>query len=173
MGADSWSPSRPVRRRGRGSRRGCIWRPRKGPMLAAAAARELEDALRAEGFDRVAARGRLCWLGLAPGEDPLGELRRAVDALPNGAVAIAHLPASLLQAALNGAVQKPVAALLRADLPRDRSLTAMTAIELRGRGLPVRVASRPLGRVAARRALARLEAGGAASQRSARLARGL
>jgi LAS superfamily LD-carboxypeptidase LdcB len=147
---------------------------RRGPtMLAAAAARELEDALRAEGFDRVAARGRLCWLGLAPGEDPLGELRPAVDALPNGAVAISHLPASLLQAALDGAVQTPVAVLLRADLPRDRSLTAMTVIELRGRGIPVRVASRPLGRVAARRATAGLEAGGSASQRSARLARGL
>src|SRR4051794_2729060 len=38
---------------------------RRGPtMLAASAARELEDALRGEGFERVAARGRMCWLGL-------------------------------------------------------------------------------------------------------------
>ena len=122
---------------------------RRGPtMLAAGAARELEDALRSDGFEWVAA-------------------------LPPEAVAVAHLPAGMWQSALGGPMGRPVAALLRADLPVDRSLTAMTVIELRARGVPVRVASRPLGRVAARRALAGLEAGGAASQRSARLARGL
>ena len=72
---------------------------------------------------------------------------------------MAHLPAGLWQPALGGPMGRPVAALLRADLPVDRSLTAMTVIELRARGVPVRVASRPLGRVAARRALAGLEAG--------------
>jgi Transglycosylase SLT domain/D-alanyl-D-alanine carboxypeptidase len=147
---------------------------RRGPtMLAAGAARELEEALRPEGFERVAARGRVCWLGLGSGEDALGELDRAAAALSQGGVCVAHLPASLWQPALAGSVQRPVAALLRADLPEDRSLTAMTVIELRAYGIPVRVASRPLGRVAARRALAGLEAGGASSQRSARLARGL
>ena len=147
---------------------------RRGPtMLAAGAARELEDALRSDGFERVAARGRVCWLGLGSGDDALAELGRAVAALSPEAVAVAHLPAGLWQSALGGPMGRPVAALLRADLPVDRSLTAMTVIELRARGVPVRVASRPLGRVAARRALAGLEAGGAASQRSARLARGL
>jgi Flp pilus assembly protein TadG len=147
---------------------------RRGPtMLAAGTARELEDALRSEGFERVAARGRICWLGLGPGEEALDELGRAVDALPAGGVAVAHLPAGQLQRALGAPMPRPAAALLRADLPGDRSLTAMTVMELRAHGIPVRVASRPLGRVAARRALAGLEAGGAASQRSARLARGL
>jgi hypothetical protein len=147
---------------------------RRGPtMLAATAARDLEDALRAEGFEQVAARGRLCWLGLPAAQDALGELRRAADALPERALAIAHLPATLWQPALKGAVQRPVAVLLRADLPRDRSLAAITVIELRSHGVPVRVASRPPGRVAARRALAGLEAGGAASHRAARLAHGL
>src|SRR6478609_613023 len=147
---------------------------RRGPtMLAAGAARELEDALRSDGFERVAARGRVCWLGLGSGDDALAELGRAVAALPPEAVAVAHLPAGLWQSALGGPTRRPVAALLRADLPVDRSLTAMTVIELRARGVPVRVASRPLGRVAARRSLAGLEAGGAASNRSARLARGL
>ncbi|HKH14751.1 MAG TPA: transglycosylase SLT domain-containing protein [Solirubrobacterales bacterium] len=146
----------------------------RGPtMLAAASARELEDALRAGGFDRVAARGRLCWLGLDASDDALGELGRAVHALPEHAVAIAHLPAELWQEALSGSVQRPSAALLRADLPRDRSLTAMSVIELRDRGIPVRVAARAPGRVASRRALAGLEAGGSASQRAGRLARGL
>ncbi len=46
-------------------------------------------------------------------------------------------------------------------------------IELRERRLPARVAARPLGLVASRRALAGLEAGGAAARRVARLARGL
>jgi hypothetical protein len=146
----------------------------RGPtMLAAASARELEDALRADGFDRVAARGRLCWLGLDASDDALGELGRAVDALPEHAVAIAYLPPGLWQRALNGGVQRPSAALLRADLPRDRSLTAISAIELRARGIPVRVAARAPGRVASRRALAGLEAGGSASHRAGRLARGL
>ncbi len=147
---------------------------RRGPtMLAAGPARELEEALRSEGFDRIAARGRVCWLGLGSDEDALGELDRAAAALPQGGVCVAHLHASLWQPALAGRVPRPVAALLRADLPEDRSLTAMTVIELRAQRIPVRVASRSLGRVAARRALAGLEAGGASSQRSARLARGL
>jgi hypothetical protein len=142
-------------------------------MLAAASARELEDALRARGFERVAARGRLCWLGLGSTEEALGDLRRAVDAMPERGLAIAHLPARLWQPALSGAVQRPAAALLRADVPVDRSLAAMSVIELRARGIPVRVATRPPGRVASRRALAGLEAGGSASRRAARLARGL
>jgi hypothetical protein len=147
---------------------------RRGPtMLAAANARELEDSLRAAGFAQVAARGRLCWLGLEAGEDGLGELGRAMGALPGGALAVAHVPPTLWHAAVNRADQPPAAALLRADLPRDRSLAAMIVIELRARGIPVRVASRALGRVASRRALTGLEAGGTASQRAARLARGL
>ncbi len=142
-------------------------------MLAAARARELEDALRAEGFDRAAARGRLCWLCLEPATDALDEMRRAVDALPHRALAIAHLPAGLWRAALSGAVPPPAGALLRADLARDRSLAAMSVIELRAAGVPVRVAPRAPGRIASRRALAGLEAGGAASRRASRLARGL
>jgi Flp pilus assembly protein TadG len=147
---------------------------RRGPtMLAAASARELEDALTAEGFDRVSARGRLCWLGLDASEGGLVELRRAVEVLPGGGLAVAHLPAWLWPAATESDLPAPTGVLLRADLPRDRSLAALTVIELRTRQIPSRVASRPLGRVAARRALAGLEPGGAASQRAARLARGL
>ena len=46
-------------------------------------------------------------------------------------------------------------------------------LELRRRGIPVRVATRPPGRVGARRALAGISPGGAAAPRVARLVRGL
>src|SRR5436190_9138006 len=145
----------------------------RGPtMLASGSARELEDVLRAEEFDRVSARGRLCWLGLGDDEAALGELRRAVAALPLGAFTVAHMPGRLWQAALDE-FPDPAGALLRADLPPDRSLAALTVIDLHGRRIPARVASRPLGRVATRRALAGLESGGSVSQRVARLASGL
>ena len=65
------------------------------------------------------------------------------------------------------------AGLLRADLAEDRPLVALAVIELRERRLPVRVASRPLGLVASRRALAGLEVGGGSARRVSRLARGL
>jgi hypothetical protein len=147
---------------------------RRGPtMLAAGSARDLEDDLKKSGLDRVAARGRLCWLGLGTGQEALDDLRRATGALPPGALAIAHLPGGLWQDAIADSLSAPTGALLRADLPRDRSLAALAVIELRTRRIPARIASRPLGRVAARRALAGLEPGGAASRRMARLARGL
>ena len=65
------------------------------------------------------------------------------------------------------------AALLRADLPRQRSLAALAATELRRRGIPVRISRHQLGRVAARRALAGIDPGGGASRRSARQAAAL
>ena len=50
---------------------------RRGPtMLASAQARELEEGLRDTGFEPVAARGRLCWLGLPSTEEGLGDLPR-------------------------------------------------------------------------------------------------
>jgi Transglycosylase SLT domain/D-alanyl-D-alanine carboxypeptidase len=147
---------------------------KRGPtMLAAATARELEDALRGKGFAHVAARGRLCWLGVGKGDESLDALRGAIDGLPAGGLAVAHLPPRLWRAAIEGEVSMPARALLRADLPRDRSLAALTVIELRARRIPVRVATRPLGRVATRRVLAGLDSGGAASRRVVRLAAGL
>jgi len=144
----------------------------RGPtMLASAAARELEEAIRGQGFDRAAARGRLCWIGLPAGEEWLDQLARALGAAP--AAAVVHVPARLWPVALDEPALRWRSGLLRADLPRDRALTALAVIELRERRLPARVATRPLGRVASRRALAGLEAGGAAADRVGRLARGL
>ena len=154
----------------------------RGPtMLASAEARALEESLRHAGFEWVAARGRLCWLGLPEGgeEVVVRDLRRALESAvetpfpPHGSrapTAVAHLPASMWRAALAEPKLRPAGALLRADLPAERALTAIAVIELRERRLPVRVAPRGLGRVASRRALAGLEAGGAAASRICRIA---
>jgi Transglycosylase SLT domain/D-alanyl-D-alanine carboxypeptidase len=146
----------------------------RGPtMLASAPARELEEGLREAGFERVAARGRLCWLGLPGTVEALGELPRVLAAVPAASLAVVHLPARLWPLALEEPGLRPRAGLLRADLPSDRPLAALAVAELRERRLAVRVASRPLGRVASRRAMAGLETGGAVARRVGRLARGL
>ena len=147
----------------------------RGPtMLASAPARELEERLRQIGYERVAARGRLCWVGLGGTEEALTEdLPRTLEAVPAACVAIVHLPARLWPLALEQRSMRRRAGLLRADLPTDRALVALAVAELRERRLPVRVAVRPLGRVASRRAVAGLETGGSAAKRIGRLARGL
>jgi hypothetical protein len=143
----------------------------RGPtMLAAAAARELEDRLREAGF-ACAARGRLAWLRIPaePGwPEALGE---ALSVAASARTAVVSLPAALLTEGRERL--DPGAVLLRAELPAQRSLAALAAIELRDAGLRVRIASRGLGRVGSRRALAGIEPGGDASDRCARLARGL
>ena len=146
----------------------------RGPtMLASARARELEERLRGAGFERVAARGRLCWLGLAATEEALAELPPVLQAVQVGGLAIVHLPARLWPLALDQRSLCPQAGLFRADLPADRALAALAVRELRERHLRARIAARPLGRVASRRAMAGLEVGGAAANRVSRLARGL
>ena len=148
-------------------------RSRAPTVLASRAARELEERLRDQGFARAAARGRLCWLGLPAADDALAELASALDATGSGTTIIVHLPASLWRQALEDPGLRPRAGLLRADLPADRPTAALAAIELRECGLRARVAPRPLGRVASRRALAGLEGGGATARRIARLAQRL
>ncbi|MEK6327992.1 MAG: D-alanyl-D-alanine carboxypeptidase family protein [Actinomycetota bacterium] len=153
----------------------------RGPtMLASAPARELEEELREAGFERsdprfarVAARGRLCWLGLPATEEALGDMSRVLEAMSAARLAIVHLPARLWPLAVGQRDLRPRAGLLRADLPADRALAALAVAELREHRLPARVAARPLGRVASRRAMAGLEVGGAVARRVSRLARGL
>jgi len=147
-------------------------RGRAPTVLASRSARELEDRLRDRGFGLVAARGRLCWLCLPAGEDGVGELASALDAADTP-LAVAHLPAAAWLGVLEHPALRVRAGLLRADLPAERATAALAAMELRERGICARIASRPLGRVAARRALAGLEPGGGAGRRIARLARGL
>ena len=147
---------------------------RRGPtMLAAGAARELEDALRSDGLEPVAARGRVCWLGLASSEDALAELARALDALPEGG---ARRGASSRRPVAGGAGRADSDARRGAPAgrPSGRSLAdrddrdrAPRARHCRPGGLATARARRGTTGVAG------LEAGGAASQRSARLARGI
>jgi hypothetical protein len=147
----------------------------RGPtLLASTPARELEQTLGRIGFERVAARGRLCWLGLPATQESLSDLSDALDGLPRPSIALVHLPAALWPVALGEGPLQPRAGLLRTDLQSDRALAALAVLELRERGLPARIASRPLGWVASRRALAGLELGsGSGASRLARIARGL
>jgi hypothetical protein len=148
-------------------------RPRGPTMLASAAAWELEDALRgvAPAFVGAAARGHLCQLAL-PAEDGLDLLGELMEVRPPAARVFAHVPETMWADAIDRGLGAS-AGLLQADLPSDRALVALAVRELHERGMRARVAGRPLGRVAARRALAGMDPGGAASRRAARLARGL
>jgi hypothetical protein len=146
----------------------------RGPtMLAAAPAWELEDALRGLGpsFAGAAARGHLCHLALPP-EDGLDLLSELMARRPPVARVFAHVPERMWAAAVDRDLGA-AGGLLQAELPADRALVALAVRELHERGMRARVAGRPLGRVAARRALAGMDPGGTASRRAARLARGL
>jgi hypothetical protein len=145
-------------------------RSRSPTLLASEAARELEDELRAAGLDRAAARGRLCWLCLEAGEGSTEELERAV-ATASPRLVLAHVPPALWTPLLDSL--RPCAGLLRADTRADRALAALAVGELRERGAAARIATRPLGRVGARRAIAGLDPGGTSVRRIERLARGL
>jgi hypothetical protein len=144
--------------------------PRRRPatLLASPAARELERALRDAGVSAAVARGHICLASLADEPESLDSIELLAGA--HEGVTIAHLPAPMWERGLGPHCS---AGLLRAELPRDRALAALVVGELRDRGLRARVATRALGRVAARRALAGVEPGGVAASRGRRLARGL
>jgi hypothetical protein len=144
-------------------------RVRRPTMLASDSARRLERALREAGLE-AAARGRLAWLSIEAAEGWSERLLLALEHAAGARAAVVHLPAALWREALDGEGIRAHGALLRADVPAQRSLAALAATELRGVGLPVRIATRPPGRVAARRAIAGLEPGGDASRRAARIA---
>jgi len=144
----------------------------RGPtMLASRGARELETRLGEAGLP-ASARGRLCWLRLAPGADGPEELSRALDAAGADA-AIVHLPPPRWREAVEHPAVAAPGALIRAELPAQRPLAALVVRELREAGVAVRVATRAPGRVGARRALAGIDPGGDTARRLRRLARGL
>jgi hypothetical protein len=122
-------------------------------LVASAAARALEERLAAHLPEAsVASRGSFCHLALPTGEEGL-ERAPAALALVRDSIGVVHLPPDLLQAALQACGLEPSAALLRADLGRDRALAALAVRDLSGRGLPVVVAKKPLDWVSSRRAL--------------------
>jgi hypothetical protein len=125
----------------------------RSTLLATAGARGLEERIVSHMPEAdVASRGRLCHLRLSP--DARG-LEGVLAALPlaRGLPTVIHLPPALLPPTLGESRVRPSAALLRADLHMSRSLTALAARDLIEREIRVAVLKRPLGWVAARRAL--------------------
>lgn len=130
-------------------------------LISTAGAKALEERLAAHLPDAtVASRGAICQLGAAAGESGDGEdddaaLDAVAAAVPTArdSIAALHLPPRLLQPALDDPRIGPSAALLRADLPGDRALTALVAKDLIDRGLRVTVLRHPIGRLCGRAAL--------------------
>ena len=107
----------------------------RGPtMLAAESAREVERRLRDAGLD-AAARGRLAWLRLDR-DDWLDRLRLGLDASGSLRAAVVHLPPTGFRAALDSEAPEACAALLRAELPAQRSLAALAVGRVAERRYP-------------------------------------
>ncbi len=111
----------------------------RSTLVSTAGARELEERLVAHLPDAaVASRGRICSLKLSP--DAVG-IERLAEALPlvRESAGIVHLPPDLLHPILVGHRVRVTGALLRADLPRDRALTALAVRNLTALGMRVAV----------------------------------
>jgi hypothetical protein len=140
--------------------------PRRSPrptLIASPAARELEERLAGHLPEAgVASRGWTCHLALPA--DRSG-IRGVAAALPlvEDSIAAVNLPPQLLQVLLEEPPSRLSGVLLRADLGADRALAALATRDLMGRGLCVAVLKRPLGWLAARRALAGLLPAGSRS----------
>jgi len=151
---------------------GSMARRRPTTLLAAPGARRLEEKLRAA-ERHGSARGHLCHLPLTGEEaDPLEDLGEALR-IAGAEVLVVHLPGSLWVPALESPGLRPVGGCILVELPRQRSLAALAAGELAGRGLRTQVATTAPPPIAARRALAGVPAGGASSARASRIARRL
>ncbi len=145
---------------------------RRGPtLLASAGARRIEDELRAFGL-RAAARGHLCHLAVAEREEPLSDAARAISQT-EAELAVIHLPGRLWVPALQASGLEAAGGLLLVSLPGERPLAALAVDELGRRGVPARVATKPPGQLAARRALAGVRAGGWVSEAGRGIARRL
>jgi hypothetical protein len=122
-------------------------------LVASAAARALEERLAVHLPEvAVASRGMLCHLTLPAAAEGLDRAPAAL-ALVRESLGVVLVPPGLLQAAVGDGRLRTGAVVLRADLSRDRALTALAVRDLIGRGLAVGIAKRPLGWVPSRRAL--------------------
>jgi hypothetical protein len=128
----------------------------RGPrstLIATAGARAMEGRLVAHLPDAaVASRGRFCQLTLTPEREAIDAIASALP-LARESAAIVHLPPSFLRPLLAEPRLRPTAALLRADLAEDRSLTALVVRDLMALDLRVAVLKRRLGWPAERIAL--------------------
>ena len=146
-------------------------RRRSPTLLAAPAARRIEDALRRRGL-RGSARGHICHLALPNAAESLDTTASAIAAA-EAELAVVHLPGSLWVPALESGQLRVAGGCLLVSLPRERSLAALAVGELEQRGLPARIATNAPGPIAARRALGGARPGGAASDSGRRIARRL
>jgi hypothetical protein len=123
-------------------------------LLASTAAHRLEERLAAHLPQAgVAARGQVCHLAVAGDAEGL-EAASAAVTVARGALAVLHLPPSLLRPMLDERLgPEPSGVLLRAELVSDRPLLALVVRDLLARGLAVGVLKQRLGWVAERRAL--------------------
>jgi hypothetical protein len=123
-------------------------------LLASTAAHRLEERLAAHLPQAgVAARGQVCHLAVAADAEGLKAASAAVT-VARGALAVLHLPPSLLRPVLDERLgPEPSGVLLRAELAADRALIALVVRDLLARDLAVGVLKQRLGWVAERRAL--------------------
>ena len=130
-------------------------------LFATAGARKLEERLVVHLPEAgTASRGCICQMGLPPEPEPIEKIAAALT-LARETAAVVHLPSRLLQPFLSEPRLRPTAVLLRADLTRDRALTALAVRDLMARGLRVAVLKRPPSWLVARVALlGALPAGG-------------
>lgn len=128
-------------------------RPPRPTLLASAGARELEERLAVHLPQlHAASRGQTCHLA-APDDPATFESICAALPLVRDSIAVVHLPPSMLQGVLTESGIGASGALLRADLDRDRALTALAAGDLIARGLRVGVLKHELAWIPSRRAL--------------------
>lgn len=122
-------------------------------LIATASARALEERLAAHlPTCGLASRGRFCHLSLPSDLDGIEQIAAALPVVRDS-ISVVHLPPPLLQPALEEPRIRPSAALVCADLAKDRALTVLTARALMERGIQVAVLKRPIGWLAARAAL--------------------
>jgi hypothetical protein len=126
-------------------------RPRPA-LFASPGARRLEERLAAHRPDLPAtSRGQICHVAFGNGARE--EALRSVLPLARNSLAVVLLPAGEVHEVADELGVELAGVLLRADLPRDKSLTALAAASLIGQGIKVRVLTQPLAWIPARRAL--------------------
>jgi len=125
----------------------------RSTLVATAGARALEERLVAHLPNAaVASRGQICQLKLPPCPEGVAAIAAALPLVRESA-AVIHLTPNLLRLVLDEPRIGPTSALLRADLKKDRALTALAARSLMAGGLRVAVLRCPPGWLAARAAL--------------------
>lgn len=123
---------------------------------------------------RPVSRGSVCHLSLPFDPPSLPELvDQLVAALPVSTVCVVALPAAGFRLLIDAERPEVDSALLLADLPRDRAVTALTCGEMNDRGLRCRVWKTSVKGLRARLAMSGIAPGGEVGATATRLVRGL